>query len=175
MLQRMPSSEHLVGKILVPLDGSPLAERAIPYAEELARALKTEVQLFQVALPIRGMLLSSTNLASPEETMALVQERVTQYFSGLTAKLGSSGPKVQFQISNLPAVDWELEEVRTHLLEMIVSLILQRVAEPDIGIVVLASHGSGARKGTAYGGVASRVLARCPKPVLVVRVINEAG
>jgi len=34
-------------KILVPLDGSELAEVALPYAEELATRLKTEVILFQ--------------------------------------------------------------------------------------------------------------------------------
>jgi nucleotide-binding universal stress UspA family protein len=35
-------------KILVPLDGSELAEVALPYAEELASRLKTEVALLQV-------------------------------------------------------------------------------------------------------------------------------
>ena len=35
-------------KILVPLDGSELAEVALPYAEEIASRLKTEVILFQI-------------------------------------------------------------------------------------------------------------------------------
>lgn len=38
-------------KILVPLDGSELAEVALPYAEELASRLKTEVTLFHMLAP----------------------------------------------------------------------------------------------------------------------------
>jgi nucleotide-binding universal stress UspA family protein len=38
-------------KILVPLDGSDLAELALPYAEELAKAFKSEVVLLHVSEP----------------------------------------------------------------------------------------------------------------------------
>jgi len=38
-------------KILVPLDGSELAEQAIPYVEQLAQRLKSEVILITVCLP----------------------------------------------------------------------------------------------------------------------------
>ena len=42
-------------KILVPLDGSELAEKALDHAEELARAFDAEIILFQVVLmPIYG-------------------------------------------------------------------------------------------------------------------------
>ncbi len=38
----------MYSKIIAPLDGSELAEVALPYAEELASRLKTEVALIQV-------------------------------------------------------------------------------------------------------------------------------
>jgi len=41
-------------KILVPLDGSDLAELALPYAEELANAFKSEVILLHVSEPSEG-------------------------------------------------------------------------------------------------------------------------
>jgi len=41
----------MLNKILVPLDGSELSELALPYAEELAGALNSEVELVYVCEP----------------------------------------------------------------------------------------------------------------------------
>ena len=39
----------MFARILIPLDGSPLGERALPYAEALARATRARLLLVQVA------------------------------------------------------------------------------------------------------------------------------
>ena len=44
----------MIKKILVPLDGSELAERALPYAGELAAALGAELVLLGVVPPPPG-------------------------------------------------------------------------------------------------------------------------
>src|SRR6266516_1978732 len=45
-----PQEEAVFSTILIPLDGSPLAERALPYAERLARAGPTRLVLTRAVL-----------------------------------------------------------------------------------------------------------------------------
>ena len=44
-------------RILVPLDGSKLAEQVLPYVSLLARGLKSEVKLLQITEPVIPQLL----------------------------------------------------------------------------------------------------------------------
>jgi nucleotide-binding universal stress UspA family protein len=71
-------------KILVPLDGSELAEKAIPYAKAIASAKGSEIVLFAVSLFTSGDK----------------QDRLLKSYLELQAKnLGSSGLKVTFAVA----------------------------------------------------------------------------
>ena len=70
-------------RILVPLDGSALAEVALPYAEKLASRLKTEVILFQVvprAYHVYGAYTSAAQVLYTDEEMK-PQRRVLKFTS----------------------------------------------------------------------------------------------
>jgi len=65
--------------ILVPLDGSPLAEQALPFAERLAAATSARLILSRV-LPLSNLQPVEADLASTEEARAyllLVGDRMT--------------------------------------------------------------------------------------------------
>ena len=59
----------MYGKILVPLDGSKLAEVVLAYVQELARRFDSEVTLIQVIAPL-SKLVAETMPAGLEPTGA---------------------------------------------------------------------------------------------------------
>ena len=76
--------------ILVPLDGSPLAEVALPYAEELALRLGAEITLLQaVALPIHAYPAAEGVMEIPYagEEEKLLEAREKEYLERVGNKL----------------------------------------------------------------------------------------
>jgi len=60
----------MFGRIMVPLDGSELAERALPCAERLARLMGATLHLVRVAGPV----FETTNSAVPETETELERD-----------------------------------------------------------------------------------------------------
>ncbi len=140
-------------RILVPLDGSQLAEQAIPYATELCKG-STEVVLFQVVhLPLP--------LAAPDASMAmplpdqeeLIQESLA-YLNRIAEKLRQEGVRV-----------------RTDAVErdMVPDAIVDYAREHDIDLIVMTTHGRSGISRLIFGSVAESVVRDAPCPVLLVR------
>ncbi len=158
-------------RILVPLDGSPVAEKALSSAEQMALALQTQVLLMQVALPLRAAIVASHEVVSPDEAEPLRDERLNEYMGQLAVDAIERGCEAEYEVCPVPASQALLEETRARLLDLVAQQILDRAAKSDVGMIVMATHGHSARRGTEYGGVAARVLAGSSKPVLLVRVL----
>src|SRR5712691_5161791 len=71
---------RMLSTILVPLDGSPLAERALPFAERLARGTKARLVLTRV-VPI-------SRLPNVEETVATAAQ---EYLERIASRLAGAG------------------------------------------------------------------------------------
>lgn len=134
-------------RILVPLDGSPLAERALPYAETLARRTGARLVLLRTveahALTVRGR---------SEARGALMIEAET-YLDGVAARLRERGFSVDLVLSDGNAAE-EIEE----------EIVLRA-----IDLVVMATHGRSGLGRWVYGSVAECVLHLAEVPVLLVR------
>jgi len=74
-------------KILVPLDGSDLAELALPYAEELANAFKSEIILLHVSEPSEARYRHMHELYVAE-----VADRIKERFKKVTPAVVSGKP-----------------------------------------------------------------------------------
>jgi nucleotide-binding universal stress UspA family protein len=135
----------MLKRILVPLDGSPLAERALPYARTLAQAAGARIWLLR-AVP-------SADLAGvkPHET----QEREFWEAEGY----------LRDQSVCLPAGSVEFATFGGGAAEGIVSECRSR----QVDLVVMATHGRSGLGRWVFGSVAAGVLARAPAPVLLVR------
>ncbi len=75
-------------RILVPLDGSPLAEVALPYAEELALRLGAEITLLQVvALTIHAYPAAEGVVDRPYagEEEKLLKVRANEYLENVSS------------------------------------------------------------------------------------------
>lgn len=140
-------------RILVPLDGSKLAEQAIPYATELCKGATT-VTLFQVVhLPLP--------LAAPDVSMAvpmpskdeLLQEART-YLESIAAKLRPEGVNVK-----VDAVERDV----------VADAVVEYAAEHDISLIVMTTHGRSGLSRLVFGSVAESIVRHAPCPVLLIR------
>lgn len=141
-------------RILVPLDGSDLASRALPVAAQIARTTGGSIILFGVATtPIMYGPPSGLPGEYIEEAIQDDVEHVKIYLQ---------------EAANSPALAGLT--VETHaVFEAIAPAIIAATQEYKADIVVLCSHGYGGAKRWLLGSVAQRVARHCPVPALVLR------
>jgi nucleotide-binding universal stress UspA family protein len=151
-------------KILVPLDGSKLAECALPHAEELAKGCNTEeVILVSVTEQVRGRTKApeaqelyrgsdKPGFQGAGSEVAVTfgkKERQAQRYLGRIAKgLEAKGMKLQTEVLFWPPAEAERN---------------------GADIIVMSSHGRSGPSRWAHGSVADKVLRISCVPVLMVR------
>lgn len=138
------------GPIIVPLDGSELAETALPYAAALAEALRTHLILITVW---EG---SDTELASTLPAIAMEIEKGAldhfgQYLDGLRTQHGRAD-----QTRVMVRTGDAAEE------------ILRAATETGARMLVIATHGRSGLGRWVYGSTAGRLLRAAHVPVLAV-------
>ncbi|HWQ13325.1 MAG TPA: universal stress protein [Roseiflexaceae bacterium] len=151
-------------RILVPLDGSPLAEAALPHAAALARAAGDELLLLRVVTPAetsQSLFWKATIPAElREEWEEATLERADIYLRDTAARLRGAGLRVTTEVS---AADDAAE-----------AIVARADQDPHIGLVAMATHGRGGLGRWVLGSVASKVLQAVATPLLLVRAREEA-
>lgn len=148
-------------KILVPLDGSELAETIMPNVEELARLFNSTVILLQVLeLPhLVGLPKGEVFDALPQMTPAEVNQYLSEtrrYLDEVVERLKGKGIDARGLVEYGPVV-----------------VTIMRVArQEEVGLIALASHGRGGLTDVYYGSVAAGILQRIDRPLLIVRAQN---
>lgn len=144
----------MYNKILVPLDGSKRAEAILPHVEQMARCVDGTVILLQVIepMPVVADPYDPMPIAPLEEINAR-SERIGQYLTGIADEL--TGKEIQ--------CDWRVIE------GAIVESIIEVADEIDADLIAMASHGRGGLSRVFFGSVASGVLQRADRPLLLVR------
>ena len=137
--------------ILVALDGSPDADRALSEAIDLARGSRARLTILTaVAEPRTGAMMALAAGATAGLGPALLREA--------DSVLRAAADRVPDDIS-----------VTTILTEQpIRSAILRRIEEGHHDLVVMGSRGRGAVKSAVLGSVSHHVLHHSPVPVLIV-------
>jgi len=137
--------------ITVPLDGSPLAERALPYALALGNAMRVPVTLMHV-VPLPKLTLDYQLRYDATEEAALLAQAGDMLESRARTLVGSA-----LRVATYAAAGDAAEEI-------------VRYAERSDGrCIVMATHGAGGVLHWAFGSVARKVLAAATVPTLVVR------
>jgi len=146
-------------KILVPLDGSKLAECALPHAEELAKGCGTEkVILVSVTERVQGYR------AFEEPSQPLGQQLVPEAFG----KLEKQAQKYLGRIAK--AMEAKGIKVSTEvLLGDPAEEIIIYAKHPGCDVIVISSHGRSGISRWTHGSVADRVFRGSPVPVLMVK------
>ncbi len=146
--------EPFYKRILVPLDGSGFAERAIPHAAQIARTHYAELVLLHVYVSPFRSLADQVMLAGQEEQMAQVRENTRLRLVGLRNELRAQGVAAREEIIDAPGP---------------ARGICDYVEAHDIDLVVMSTHGHTGITRWLLGSVAQKVLQGVRKPVMLVR------
>jgi nucleotide-binding universal stress UspA family protein len=153
--QQDPQDQNRVA-VVVPLDGSELAERALPLAKAFLPA-NGELVLVQV-LPGPSALteLATADLLTPVELDEDQNAEARADMEAVVERLRGEG---------LAARALVLEGDPVHEITRV-------AAELEAELIVMATHGRGALQRLAHGSVADGVSRHAATPVLLVRVRN---
>jgi len=161
----------MISTVLVPLDGSPVAEQAIPYAQALLPD-GGEVVLLRV-VPELDLLLTEL-LRTLEQAAA---EGATD-IDGVLKTLEHAAAKGTTQMNAVPKdLEREATRIANSGLQSATEVargdaaaqILRAIERDKVDLVVMTTHGRGAIGRTIFGSVADRVSQASPVPVLLVR------
>ena len=146
-------------KILVPLDGSKLAECALPYAEEMAKGLNTEeIILVSVTERVQGYRLIEDPSQTLEprlipEAMGKKEKQAQKYLAGLVKAFKAQGITARAEV----LVGNPAEEITIF------------AKYNSIDLIIMSSHGRSGPSRWALGSVADKVFRASSVPVLMVR------
>jgi nucleotide-binding universal stress UspA family protein len=145
-----------INSVVVPLDGSELAELVLPSVVTLAKAMNLEVVLFR-AYNIPYSVYSGTDGYSAidfEELIAGVKDEAVEYLEKKTAELKNQGlAKVSYVTKEGIGAD---------------EIMALGKATPD-NLIAMCSHGRSGVRRWVLGSVTETVVRHSGDPVLVVR------
>jgi nucleotide-binding universal stress UspA family protein len=139
--------------ILVPLDGSELAELALADAFSLAQLNEAEVVLLQVISPFDYIVGDTTPMVFADELVKAHQDAALHYLEEITGRKECRNLRVRLAVATgTPA-----------------ETIIDYAHREPIDLIVMATHGRSGLRRWVYGSVADKVLRGADVPVLLVR------
>lgn len=138
--------------ILVPLDGSALAERAVEQAEKIAKALSYEVILYRV---IQNPLATAPEAGPATEEQATLDtiDGANAYLKKIAARLEGKGVKARIEIGEgAPYAG-----------------ILATAHREDVDFIIMSTHGRTGITRALMGSVAEKVTYTTKRPVMLVK------
>ena len=135
-------------RILVPLDTSELAEVALPYAEQMAGRLGSEITLMSVSHSA-GEKEQRVFRSYIRETVAVTKERANRYLEKPTGQ--------DVKVESAILVGNPAEE------------IVDYAERENIDVIVMATHGRSGIGRWTLGSVADKVLRATERPVVLIR------
>lgn len=138
-------------KILVPLDGSPLAEAVLPHAQALAKSEDAEIVLLRVPLTPNIEFLSR-NPTIAEKMIEDVEKQTEGYLQAEVEILKKNGAKVSsiMREGSIPET------------------ILAIADETHADVIAMSTHGRSGIQRWLMGSVADRVVHHAHIPVMLI-------
>jgi len=145
----------MYAKILVPIDGSPTAERGLREAIELATELKSQLVLLNVVddYPIMVEMSSAAAFDQTRRQLLKFGEEVLDKGRQRVAEAGVACEPVLREVTSQRAAD----------------AIVEEAGKRQCSLIVMGTHGRRGFNRLAMGSDAEMVLRESPVPVLLVR------
>ncbi len=159
---KLKMSVVMLRKIVVPLDGSELAERALPYAQALAQKFDARLILLWVVQSMPPVFPAPEFGMVPfeyDEFAETVAKRAEDYLGRLRQALLEQ------------KVPTDMSVLRSH---SVADAIVDFAEQEGVDLIVKTTHGRSGISRWVFGSVATKVLAQAPCPVFLVRVSEES-
>lgn len=148
------NDEATINRIIVPLDGSPLAEKALPHATAAAKALDAEINMVRVYSLITNVYYGEGYMPNFEEIADRVREEAGDYLETKISELTTAGVKHG---------DGIIKEGDA------AAKIIELAQGTPNSLIVICSHGRTGISRWVLGGTADRIVRHSGDPVLVIR------
>ncbi|MEM7031413.1 MAG: universal stress protein [Chloroflexota bacterium] len=142
----------MIHKILLPLDGSDLAEQAIPHAISLAQTFKATLIITRVVQPT--YIMAEYGSVAQANFVLAEQQAAYNYLKAMETRLGKGDISVRTVPQNhtLPADG-----------------ILDLAEREAVDLIVMCTHGRSGLGRWIHGSVASKILQSAPCTVYLVK------
>jgi nucleotide-binding universal stress UspA family protein len=141
-------------KILVPLDGSELAERALPHALEIARCMGSELNFLRVSLAeIYAHSPAGDGPLYAPEVLEADRQAAVEYLARVRARLALPEVRVTTEVLAGPVAETIIDYAR----------------DQGVDLIIMSTHGRSGLSRWVFGSVADRVLHGAHSPTMIVR------
>jgi nucleotide-binding universal stress UspA family protein len=144
---------HSCRRILLPLDGSPIAEQVLAPATAVANALGAEIVLFRVPAVLTSMSLAGEVYMPLDNIMEAATQDAQRYLDGVASRLEAQGIRASTTLQ----------------IGGVANAIIEFAEENSIDLIAMCTHGRTGLARWALGSVADRVLRAGRVPLLLVR------
>ena len=169
-------------RVLVPLDGSPLADTVLPHVIAFARGCIAEVVLLQVIPPPGDgtrALYQSLRLEMPVSPQPDLVEGMTAVQHPIYREQEMASLRVDAQRCLNRAKDQLNEAGLEARVEVLFGLPARKIVEfaerEGIDLIAMATHGSSGFRRRVFGSVAEKVLRTTALPILLIRPSGAAN
>jgi nucleotide-binding universal stress UspA family protein len=146
----------MYSRMLIPLDGSTLAEQVLPYARFLAKALTIPVELLKVVDPdALALLVNHEQGRYIDSLLADSRQNSGTYLEGIGRSF--DGPHVQCLVESGKAEE----------------SIIEKAARDKNILIVMATHGRSGIERWRLGSVADKVLHASANHIFLIRATDQ--
>ena len=141
--------------VIVPLDGSELAEEVLPHVVELIRGRDCRVYLLSVTPMMRRMAPPVVDLHPNSEERQRVERELEEYLQKMAERLKADAAEVEVEVAvrfGRPA-----------------DKVLAFADDVGADLIAMTTHGRSGIRDWIFGSVADRILRGATCPVLLVR------
>lgn len=150
-------------KLLIPLDGSDLAEEALPAATEIAEKFGASLMLLRVVATPQAALGTEADVAHDQlldDIRGYVYEDCRTYLARQQALLEAEGYDIQVRLAEGSSPADSIVDVATEI---------------GADLIIMSTHGRSGVSRLVFGSVAEKVLRLAAVPVLLLRAEGESA
>ena len=142
--------------ILIPTDGSELAEHAVTNGLSLAKSLGAKVSVIIVEEPFDWLSVSETKAQQALEELAQYREQIKKHAASVLSRVADAAKQAGVSCNTI-----QIENAQPY------KAIIATAADKGCDLIVMASRGRSGLSALVLGSVTNKVLTHTNTPVLV--------
>ena len=142
--------------ILIPTDGSELAEHGVTNGLSLAKSVGAKVTAIIVEEPFDWLCVSETKGQRAFDELAKHTEQIKKHAASVLNRVANAAKQ-----AGVPCDTIQLEDARPY------QAIIATAGDKGCDLIVMASHGRSGLSAVVLGSVTNKVLTHTKTPVLV--------